>query len=185
MKTIVMTAAFTLLLLNFASAQKEVFSARLKNEEAPQAVTKAIEKDFPGMIASDFQSIPMEFVDGTFVLSSGFYKQDKPGETYYVNLSGKGFQAEATYDGTGHLLSAREYLKNVPLPIPIERAIQRDYPDWTVAKDHELISINQHDMKKVYYHVMLNRGNEKIKATYDANGYRDWSGREHRMQENG
>ncbi|MCB0522759.1 MAG: hypothetical protein H6577_27570 [Lewinellaceae bacterium] len=180
MKKLIFSIALAALSLGVITAQEEVFTAKLKKEEVPQAITIAIEKDFPGLIASGFKTIPAEFVDGTFLLASSNNKPDRY-DTYQVEMKGPRYNAEATYDSMGKLISARESYKNTPLPVPVERAVKRDNPGWTASQDHELLTINRDDQQKAYYRVGLTKGNEKMWVTYDAHGNETKTGKEHRM----
>lgn len=170
MKKLLLSLTMLTLLGGTLFAQQEVFSAKLNQDEVPAVVLKAIEQDFPNMIASNFHRIPVEFLDGSFVLTSN--TSDLPGEeiTYVVTMQGPGFNAEATYNGDGMLMSAKEFAKNVPLPLPVERAIYKAHPGWTVGKDYELLTINHSDQQKAYYRVQLSKGKEKEMVTYDAHG---------------
>lgn len=170
MKKLAFILAFSMVAFSGLMAQEnsELFTAEIKKGELPRDILKALEKDFPTMIAKRFQSVPGEFINGTFVLNNN----DMPynDQTYQIFLEANGFEANALYDGQGHLISAKEFWKNKPLPEAVSKAIGQMYPGWSLSSDYEKITINQNDDMHPYYRIQLKKGHEKNRVTFDEYG---------------
>ncbi|HPG09716.1 MAG TPA: hypothetical protein P5275_20070 [Saprospiraceae bacterium] len=161
--------SLTMLTGLLAQSNTQLFTAEIKKGDVPQEVLKAIEKDFPKMIANHFQSIPGEIVAGSFVLNGD--ESDANQQTYQIYLKGDHFNASALYDNEGNLVSAREFYKNKALPESVAKAVGNLYPGWTLNSDFERITINKDDMTKPYYRILLKKGNEKMRLTIDESGH--------------
>ncbi|MCB0672638.1 MAG: hypothetical protein KDC59_11905 [Saprospiraceae bacterium] len=170
MKKLAFISAFLMVAFSGLIAQEngELFTAEIKKGELPKDILKAIEKDFPTMIAKQFKAIPGEFINGTFVLNNN--ETPNNDQTYQIFLEANGFEANALYDAQGHLISAKEHWKNKPLPEAVSRAIGQMYPGWTLGSDYEKISINQNDNLHPYYRIQLKKGHEKTRVTLDEYG---------------
>ncbi|MCB0656351.1 MAG: hypothetical protein KDC57_09465 [Saprospiraceae bacterium] len=172
MKKLAFILAFSMVTMSglLAQSTSELFTAKIKKGEVPGEIIAAIEKDFPKMIAQDFQTVPGEFINGTFVLNSENLDTYN-NEMYRIYLNAKnGFEATALYDKHGHLVSAREYWKNKPLPENVAKAVGELYPGWALNSDFERITITNNDVRDAFYRVILKKGHDKMKITMDEFG---------------
>lgn len=160
--------SLTMMTSLLAQNNTQLFTAEIKKGDVPQEVLKAIEKDFPKMIASHFQSVPGEIIAGSFVLNGD--EDEGNQQTYQIYLKGDHFNASALYDNEGNLVSAREYYKNKPLPETVAKAVGNLYPGWNVNSDFERITINKNDMTRPFYRIELKKGNQKMHLTIDESG---------------
>jgi len=118
---------------------------KVKKEELPKVVVKAIERDF------------------TCKEDIKWYASDRTAnlDYYMVKSSGDNVTCEATYDKKGQLLNAKTIMKNVRLPDTVQDAINREYAGWTIAGTQAVVQDFRENSK--YYKVGLgNEGTYKV-----------------------
>jgi hypothetical protein len=184
MKKLIYLFLIAVVAINTASAQDEIFPAKLKKEEMPGMVLAAIKRDFKDVVSiNEYRALPVEILEeGWIVDYNPFNKNLKSSyDTYEVKFSGKNISGRAIYDAEGKLLSMVENMKDVLLPHFIQKNIGVNFPGWAVSGDHEIVSMNQDNRQKVYYRITLAKGKEKKQVVYDGSGNLIKVNREHKM----
>lgn len=168
MKKLIFPLALAVLAVGSVSAQDVLFYAKLKKDEVPAEVVKAVTEDFKdGWSVTEYRALPVEIVEGSWFIKSKPEQQNKDYDTFEVIVSGHDITGRATYDAKGNLISLVENEKNVALPSSIEKSIAVDFPGWTASRGHETVTINNQDQKKVYYRIELTKGKEEKTVFYD------------------
>jgi hypothetical protein len=184
MKKLIYLFLIAVVAINTASAQDEIFSAKLKKEEMPAEVLTAITRDFKdGISITEYRALPVEILEEGWIVDYNPASKNLKSsyDTYEVKFSGKNISGRAIYDSEGKLLSMVENMKDVLLPHFIQKNIGINFPGWAVSGDHEIVSMNQDNRQKVYYRIILVKGKEKKRVVYDGSGNLIKVNREHKM----
>jgi len=125
---------------------------KVKKEELPNVVVKAIERDF---------SCKEE---------TKWYAYDKSAnlDYYVVKLSGENKSCEATYDNNGKLINAKTIMKNVQLPDAVKDAVNKGYAKWTIVSTQAVVQDFIENSK--YYKVGLSKEGTYNNVYYKKNG---------------
>jgi hypothetical protein len=125
---------------------------KVKKEEMPQSVVKAIERDFRC----------------TEEIKWYTYEKTANIDQYVVRSSGPNMRCEAVYDKTGRLISSKTVMTNVKLPAEVHNAVMDEYPGWTIAGDQAII----HDFsdRSTYYQVNLKKEGQSKDVYYNKKG---------------
>lgn len=169
MKKHIVLLALMFVAIGALSAQDELFVARLTKEKVPAVVITSVEKDFPDATITEYRALPVTILEEGWVFTKE-KPMDGQYETYYLTVKGKNFDGQATYNADGNLVSFHEWARDVALPLNIARAIAREYPGWSIDKDHMTTTFYRNGKQKTYYHVNLSKGAEHGKVVFDSHG---------------
>ena len=84
---------------------------------------------------------------------------------YQVNFNWEGLDYTAWYDDTNWIGSTARITDNSKLPAPVNDAIQKQYPGYTIKEVDK-----QNDKNQTVYEVDLEKSGEKLKVHFDENG---------------
>lgn len=165
--------AFTLLsaFLTLSYAQDELFYAKVKKEEVPAVVMTAVEQDFPDGSITTLKALPVEIIDQHWFIKTN--KKDDAGEdydTYVMTVKTSKGMIDAIYDREGNLIYTTEHLKNVALPLPLQKTIGRVFPGWAVAGDKALVTHFVDGRNKAHYIIDLSKGSQHEHIVLDGAG---------------
>ena len=94
------------------------------------------------------------------VKGAEFYQDEY--QTYFVTFFIPEGKVLAAYDGEGELLRTVERFKGVKVPKAVKRAVEKNYPGWTIAKD----------VYRVTYHNESGKANKRYKLVLENSGKR-------------
>lgn len=152
-------------------AQDVIYSAKVKEKQVPEEVVTAVEKDFKGFSVVEYKAVPVTIVEDKVTITDDKDFDPSKYDSYQVTLLGKGTSMQANYDADGKLLSTFESIKDKALPIAVDRAIIKKYPNATIESDRYVATHFENNGKTtVHYHVKI-KNNGKIHRMYvDGNG---------------
>ena len=82
----------------------------------------------------------------------------------------KGY-AIASYDDDGKLIKTIERYKNVKLPLTVNKALSKRFPNWTLDKDIYKVNYSEKNWEsKKIYKLKLTNGKETIRVKMDEEG---------------
>ncbi|MBD0776829.1 hypothetical protein HPE56_03395 [Maribacter sp. ANRC-HE7] len=169
MKKIIVSAV--LLGLSFQSyAQKVIYQAKLKAENVPKVLVSAVEEDFPEYSIVEYDAIPIEYIDEEVYLNPDINSLSDY-DTFEITLTGKKGELLATYDSNGNLLQITEKLKDITPPLAVRKAIAKEFPEWSLVKDHYSLVRYTNSKKKERYRMVLENHGKKITVHTDARGH--------------
>jgi hypothetical protein len=151
-----------------AQTTTELFTAKLEERTIPIELISKVKKDFPDNKIVEYRSFPMELIGENWVVKTNpDADPNTPVDTYQVEMLGKDSKVSAIYSPNGNLISYRAKLKNVALPLEIDKKISEMYPGWIAAKDHETITVNKKNETSKYYKVEIKKGKEKMHLLFN------------------
>lgn len=152
-------------------AQEEIlFIAKLKKNEVPKIITKAVKKDFPKLEVVEFLSIPykngvMGDVNKNIFLVDGY-------DSYLVTFKGKTMKTAATYSEKGNLISTVDHYKYKSIPYAIKNKVALAYPDWVILTGYKKMSSYDEmgNISKFHFKISLENGDKKRKIYTNESG---------------
>ena len=103
------------------------------------------------------------------VTKEDYYDDDYDG--YSVSFYIPSGAIVAAYDKDGKLLRTIERFKNVKLPVAVNNAIAKRFPNWSMTKDSYQVSYNDDESKaKKIYKVKLTNGKKTMHIKTDEAG---------------
>lgn len=152
-------------------AQDVIFSEKIKEDKVPGEVISAVEKDFKDFSVIEYSAIPVTMVEDMITVTTNKNFDPDDYDSYQVKLSGKNITLNAYYDSDGHLVSTYESIKGAVLPIVVDRAITKKYPNAKLESDRYVATHYTKDGKTtVHYHVKIMNNGKKHRMYIDGNG---------------
>ncbi|WP_149276284.1 hypothetical protein [Pareuzebyella sediminis] len=152
-----------------AFAQDVLYSAKIKEEDVPEVIIEAVERDYPDFTIEEYAAIPIEYVESDVYVNRSIDSVDDY-DTFDITLEGKGKEFTATYNKYGDLISTSEHLKNIAPPAAVRNAVAKSYPGWTIEKDVYNMKSYGNGKARERYRMELTKGNEKMHVYTNANG---------------
>ncbi|MCP9769876.1 hypothetical protein EGI22_18380 [Lacihabitans sp. LS3-19] len=172
MKNIIITSAIlaSALASKVSAQDTELFTIKLKENVVPIEVISKVKSDFLDGKSIVYKALPLELVGETWVVKENLnIDPNQKFDAYQVNLMGKDEKIMAMYDKDGKLISYRSKMKDVALPIEIDKTIVETYPGWHFAKNSESITLKRNGKKSIFYNIEIKKGKEKLHLLFDEN----------------
>ena len=88
-------------------------------------------------------------------------------DVYFIIPEGK---ILASYDNKNNLLSTAERYKDIDLPSPVLKSINKRFPNWMISKNVYLVNYHESGNIRKMYKITLQNGNKRIKIKVDDHG---------------
>jgi len=153
--------------------REPVVTAKLKKEQVPEQVLKAVNTQFDKNNPLTWSKFPYKLKEYGWV-----YDVNSPGnnlDSYLVTMKttdGKDFQAVYTADGS--LVESREMSVNVIIPKEVMKELQNSaYKDWNIVGNKEIIKYYR-DRNNInveqHFRITVEKENLKKSISFDWNG---------------
>lgn len=147
-----------------------LFTAKLKKNEVPKVILKAVDRDFINLTTVEFLSVPENFVAP---LSLDIDKDENSEyDSYMITFAGKTEKIMATYNKDGKLISTVDRYKTRSAPFQIYSTLGDLYPEWIIKDGYKKMSIYDTNgkVKKQIYKLALENGNRTRKVYLNKDG---------------
>lgn len=160
-----------MLFVHMAVAQEVLLDAkRIKSEELPPAVQDSLRKHFPQERLSQVLQLPLKVYKSDWeVLEKNTMPDGEKADYYSVDLINTHGHVNAVYDKNGHLIQAKEHLKNAALPNNLTTYIAEVYPGYSIQSD-AIRKVIRPDVFDAKYEVKITKGNEKKRLIFNSEG---------------
>lgn len=152
-----------------AQAQDMLFQEKIKEENIPDIVVTAIEKDFPDYTVTEYGAIPVEYVADEVYFNPNIGSLEDY-DTFQITLKSNKGELTATYDREGNLLNTSEYLKNALLPRSVRNAVAKAYPGWEFVNDSYSMMGYKGGKERQRFRIVLENHGKKLRVYTDAKG---------------
>ncbi|ULC57973.1 nicotinate-nucleotide adenylyltransferase [Flaviramulus sp. BrNp1-15] len=141
--------------------------------QLPEVVITAVNYKYLSSVDTEDTDLSVQMLEEKVAMydlkNSELYSDEY--DTYTVSFYIPDGKIVAAYDKDGKILRTIERFTNVKLPNDVQKAINKRFPNWTLAKD--VYSVTYHagkDRVKKQYKVKLENGDEVVRVKLDEQG---------------
>lgn len=164
-------------LFSSASAQDDEIvihgTSKINKNLAPKVVVDSLNKTFPNAKAVQYYKTPKDAAkNGWTVTEDNELGADDDIEYYTISFTRDNLKYYGLYKANGELVSSRMRQDVNKLPDPIRsslKALDAQYPGYKVLSKTYYKNTN-HSQKKEYYEVIAEKGKDKKRLFYRADG---------------
>lgn len=141
--------------------------------QLPEVVITAVNYKYLSSVDTEDTDLSVQMLEEKVAMydlkSSELYSDEY--DTYTVSFYIPDGKIVAAYDKDGKIIRTIEKFKNVKLPLDVQKAISKRFPNWTLAKDVYSVTYNaDKDKVKKQYKVKLENGEEVLRVKLDEQG---------------
>jgi hypothetical protein len=132
---------------------------KIGTEAVPGVVVSSVTADYPDATVTEYNLIPVTIYQDQWAVTDVEDNRKEGDEInhYVVILKGDNVNGQAIYDAEGNLLQFKAKIKNEQLPEPIMNYIEKNYSDWAITEDKEIVKLSPRKAID-YYKVKIKKG---------------------------
>ena len=130
-------------------------------------VNITVRKVLPDILALPVEELQMKVSDFNVKELDIYSDEYDFYDVYFIIPEGK---ILASYDNKNNLLSTAERYKDIDLPSPVLKSINKRFPNWMISKNVYLVNYHESGNIRKMYKITLQNGNKRIKIKVDDHG---------------